>query len=162
MLEDWRAPINITAVYCPPKHNLKEQYFTKFFKTLGKRFIAGGDYNAKHTYWGSRLTLTKGRELLKTIETLNLGIVSSGHPTYWPSDNRKVPDLIDFCVTKGISTYYISCEASLELSSDHTPVFVTLQGEISTLAGNSVLCTKKQTGISSRTLLIIRSALKLN
>jgi hypothetical protein len=25
-----------------------------------------------------------------------------GEPTYWPSDRNKLPDLVDFCVTKGI------------------------------------------------------------
>ena len=37
----------------------------EYFETLGPRFIAGGDYNAKHPRWGSRLTTTRGRELHK-------------------------------------------------------------------------------------------------
>ena len=52
----------VAAVYCPPKHNLKKELFQTFFQTLGPRFIAGGNYNSKHTVWGSRLTTTKGRE----------------------------------------------------------------------------------------------------
>ncbi|GBP80194.1 hypothetical protein EVAR_100071_1 [Eumeta japonica] len=32
--------------------------FSDFFKTLGNRFIAGGDWNAKHSHWGSRITNT--------------------------------------------------------------------------------------------------------
>jgi exonuclease III len=34
--------IAIAAVYCPPRHNLKEEHFAAFFRTLSPRFIAGG------------------------------------------------------------------------------------------------------------------------
>jgi exonuclease III len=54
--------ITIKAVYCPPRYNLKKNHCDSFFQTLGTKFIAGGDYNSKHTFWGSRLTTTKGRE----------------------------------------------------------------------------------------------------
>lgn len=52
-VEDWISPITLAAVYCPPKYNIKMDFFTKFFRTLGNRFVAGGDYNAKHVQWGS-------------------------------------------------------------------------------------------------------------
>jgi hypothetical protein len=29
--------------------------------------------------------------------------LSTTEPTYWPTDKNKVPDLVDFCITKGIS-----------------------------------------------------------
>jgi hypothetical protein len=51
--------ITITAVYCPHRHNLKKEHFETFFQTLGPNFIAGGDYNSKHTLRGSRLTTKK-------------------------------------------------------------------------------------------------------
>jgi exonuclease III len=41
--------ITITAVCCPPRHNLKKGHFETFFQTLGPKFIAGGDYNSQHT-----------------------------------------------------------------------------------------------------------------
>ena len=34
--------ITIAAVYCPRRHNLKEEHFKAFFQTLGPRFLAGG------------------------------------------------------------------------------------------------------------------------
>ena len=60
--------ITITAVYCPPRRNLKKEQFETFFQTLGPKFIAGDDYNSKHTLWGSHLTTAKGRKLSKTIQ----------------------------------------------------------------------------------------------
>ena len=46
-LEDSIGEITISAIYCPPKHNNKYDDFDRFFKTLGHRFIAGGDFNAQ-------------------------------------------------------------------------------------------------------------------
>ena len=76
--------ITVIAVYCPPRHNLKKEHFETFFQTLGPKFIAGGDYNSKHTVWGSRLTTTttKGRELSEVIQEKNYSFLSTGTPTY--------------------------------------------------------------------------------
>lgn len=57
----------IGAVYCPPRHNLKKPDYTTLLNYLGERFILGGDYNAKHLNWGSRITTTKGRELKRAV-----------------------------------------------------------------------------------------------
>lgn len=110
VVEDRISPFTVTAVYCRPKHRIKKEYFINFFKPLGKRFIAGGDFNAKHVHWGSRLILPRGHELFGVAETLGLNVISSGHPTYWPTDRTKIPDLIDFYITEGISNNYVKCE----------------------------------------------------
>jgi len=46
--------------------------------------------------------------------------LSSGEQTYWPSDPNKLPDLLDFFITKGTSIM------QLELTSDHTPIIGTI------------------------------------
>jgi hypothetical protein len=94
--------------------------------TLGPRFIADGDYNAKHTDWGSRIITPQGREVLKTMESNNLAHLSMGQPTYWASDTNNIPDLVDFCITKGIPSDFAVAQSCLDLSSNHSPVFVTL------------------------------------
>jgi len=81
--------ITITTVYCPPRRNLKREHFETFFQTLEIKFINGEDYNSKHTVWGSRLTATKGRELSKVIQEKNYSFLSTGTPTYWPTDGKK-------------------------------------------------------------------------
>lgn len=45
----------IAAVYCRPRCSFKENDFKKLFNSFGNKCIAGGDYNSKHTHWGSRL-----------------------------------------------------------------------------------------------------------
>jgi len=56
----------------------------EFFNTLGDRFIAAGDYNAKHTHWGSRLVTPKGKQLynalLKPTMYARVGL-NTGHTT---------------------------------------------------------------------------------
>ncbi|KMQ86445.1 reverse transcriptase [Lasius niger] len=86
--------------------------------------------NAKHPQWGSRLLSPKGRELHKAMEYLKLDSVSTGKPTYWPTDKRKIPDTIDFYITKNISKRYLKTKSCLELSSDHSPVLLTLSSKV--------------------------------
>lgn len=130
VVSDWISSFTVSAVYCPPKHSIKEAQFNEFFVTLGPRFIAGGDYNAKHTFWGSRHILTRGRELFKSIQAKSMDVISTGQPTYWPTDRDKTPDVIDFCVIKGITRNNISCQSCLELSSDHSPVLLELNTRV--------------------------------
>jgi hypothetical protein len=63
--------ITVSAVYCSPRHNVKKEQFNHFFQNLGPKFVAGGDFNSKHTIWGARLTTTKGRELAKVLQENN-------------------------------------------------------------------------------------------
>jgi hypothetical protein len=60
--------LTVSAMYSPPKYNLKNDHYELFFSTLGPRFMAGGDYNSKHTACGSRITTTKGRELYNLLQ----------------------------------------------------------------------------------------------
>lgn len=114
----------IAAVYCPPRHSISAEEFKTFFAELGPTFISGGDWNSKHTYWGSRLINPKGRQLHKATVDMNLDCISHGEPTYWPKDLNKIPDLLDFYITKNISRNYTKIEKCEDLSSDHSPVIL--------------------------------------
>jgi hypothetical protein len=112
----------VSAVYCPPRHNVKKEQFNDLFQNLGPKFIAGGDFNSKHTVWGAHLTTTKGCELAKVLQENNYIFWSTGSPTYWPSDSEKIPDLLDFFISGCISKSYMEVNSNFDLSSDHTPV----------------------------------------
>jgi endonuclease/exonuclease/phosphatase (EEP) superfamily protein YafD len=124
-VEDSVGSLTISAVYFPPKPIVTQKQQDDY-NSLRQRFIAGGDYNAKHTAWGSRLITPRGREVLKTIERLHLRYLSTGEPTYWSSDNNKLPNLVDFCVTKGLPSTPAAATSCSDLSSDHSPVLVIL------------------------------------
>jgi hypothetical protein len=99
--EDSVGLITILTVYLPPKYPVKQEQLEDFYNNLGRQFITGGDYNAKHIDWGSRLIIPRRRKLLKTMERNNLKHLSTGEPTYWPSDRNKPPDLLGSYVIKG-------------------------------------------------------------
>lgn len=117
-------PVSIYSVYIPPRHTVKCDKFDNFFSRIGNKFIVGGDFNAKHPWWGSRLTNPKGSELYKCICNNHYDILSTGAPTYWPSDPNKLPDLLDFIIFKGIPMSSLDIVANYDLSSDHSPVIV--------------------------------------
>jgi len=61
-------------------------------------WIMGGDYNAKHTAWGSRVIDPRGRQLLRAAQMSDCTFISGGEPTYWPTDSRKIPDILDLFI----------------------------------------------------------------
>jgi hypothetical protein len=69
------------------------------------------------------------------MEANTLTHLSTGEPTYCPTDTKKVPDLIDFCVIKGIPSHCLNAKSCLDLSSDHSPVLIAL-------STSTVECTK--------------------
>ena len=143
LVKDNLGPITVTAIYCPPKHSIKRHQYEHFFNSLGPRFIVGGDFNAKHPLWGSRTTNPKGRQLFQCLQCNNLKHISTGQPTYWPSDINKYPDVIDFFVTKSFSTQSISAQSSLELSSDHSPIVITINSPLRVIESAAKLHTQK-------------------
>jgi hypothetical protein len=60
------------------------------------------------------------------MESNNLKHLSMGKPTYWKSDRNKPFDLVDFCVTKGIPQDFTVAKSYFDLSSDQSPVLITL------------------------------------
>jgi hypothetical protein len=52
--------LTILAIYCPLRHSKRKGQFEDIYSTPGH-----GDYNAKHTEWGSRPITPKGHELPK-------------------------------------------------------------------------------------------------
>lgn len=126
VIHDNAGHITISSLYSPPRHTIKREDYDSFFISLGHRFLACGDYNAKHTVWGSRLITPRGRQLLSSINYLSLDVTSPNSPTCWPSDINKIPDLIDFCISKNMSPKLHKCYTLPELSSDHSPVLLIL------------------------------------
>lgn len=120
----------ISAIYCPPRHSISKQEYLQLFNLLGNHFIVGGDFNAKNTYWGSRLTTTKGKELFEAAKSLKCNFHSGNKPTYWPSNSGNIPDLIDFFISKGLPSNHFQVENNDNLSSDHTPVIITISNHV--------------------------------
>jgi hypothetical protein len=56
--------------------------------------------------------------------------MSTGESTYWLTDLNKIPDLLDFAITKGISDIYSSIKSNLDMSSDHSPIVIKLSNHV--------------------------------
>jgi hypothetical protein len=97
-----------------------------FFSTLGPRFMAGGDYNSKHTAWGSRIITTKGRELYNLLQKKELLMLTYRKRNILAYGSQQTTRSLRFFVTNGISSTYTAIEPSYDLSSDHSPVIVTI------------------------------------
>lgn len=143
VVQEINRNITISSVYCPPKYKLKKQQLADYFDILGHRFISAGDFNAKNKHWGSRLDTTRGRELLKAMHSNGLNCLSTGEPTHWPSDRRKLPDVIDICFTKGIANNKMKIESCLDLAYDHSPIIITYSTTIIKTEKPQTLYNKK-------------------
>lgn len=129
-LQVFPLPLTIAAVYSPPRHMISTEEYQEFFSSLGSHFLVAGDWNAKHTAWGSRLITSKGKNLLQAIHNHSLNYLSTGEPTYWPTDGNKIPDLLDLAITKRIPGTNCDIESSFDLSSDHSPIIITISTEV--------------------------------
>lgn len=134
--------LTVAAIYCPPRHTIDKDKYFRFFQTLGERFVLGGDFNAKNTYWGSRLTNTKGNNLMKAIKQIQGDVISTGSPTYWPTDPNKIPDLIDFFIFKNISRNYLKTKQSYDMNSDHSPIYLEVSEQILQVQNTLTLVNK--------------------
>ena len=88
------------------KSNLKHTVLTSFFNFETNEIIFGGDWNDKHKFWGSRITLPRGWSLKSCLYALHLTRISTGEPTIWPSDAKLFSDLLDFFITMKISNLF--------------------------------------------------------
>ena len=69
--------------------------------------------------------------------------MSTGKPTYWPTDPGKIPDLIIFFIIKNIPAHYLQIEESHDLNSDHSPILQTLRENIIQKENNPVLVNRR-------------------
>ena len=72
---------------------------------------------------------------------MKLSHISPG-TTYWPSNQSKIPDVLDFNVTKGVSNNIIISKSCLDLSSNHTPIIVILSQQSENIKRFTFLCNK--------------------
>lgn len=112
-------------------------------KNLGPKFLIGGDFNAKHTWWGSGIVNPKGSALLKCVREMGCNLHSTGELTYWPSDLNKIPDLIDLGINRGIDPTKVSTVGCYELCSDHSMVKVLLRTSLLRTPGSTKLIRRK-------------------
>ena len=84
----------VGTVYIPPRRPFDLQEF-QALTTIHQHFILGGDYNAKHTSWNSRLITPRGRQLFRHAEEHDYSIIGPLSPTHFPPNPEHRPDVLD-------------------------------------------------------------------
>ena len=137
----------LSAVYCPPGkagvRNFSPEHFRTFLNSLGPNYIVGGDFNAKHHSWNSRHITPRGRIIRNIIDEVGAIAVAGTQPTYWPTDIAKTPDLLDFFITKGLSSNYLLVEDTLDIPSDHS--MVVLNWSVNAIFKKKLFCLHNKT-----------------
>jgi hypothetical protein len=117
----------VSSVYCPPNKNISQQRFIHFLDSLGPKFLAGGDWNAKHPQWGCRVANPRGAILQNTLSYTDHIVLSPPQPTYWPTSLSKRPDILDYFIASSsfsnISHQLLNMDYP---TSDHSPILLIL------------------------------------
>lgn len=116
----------LASVYLPPSERLIKANIESLFVTLGDKFIAGGDYNAKHRWWGNSRACARGKLIQDVVANGHYQILATGEPTFFSSNTQVAPSALDFFITKGYSMNRFNIRTLHDLSSDHTPLLVEL------------------------------------
>lgn len=117
-----RGRVTFVAGYRPPRRVLNVADFEALLSLPGQLFL-GGDFNAKHAAWNSRMTNPNGRRLLRIIERHEAVVLGPHQPTIHPF--RGQPDVLDIAIAK-LLPYHLDVEVRNVLSSDHVPVIYYL------------------------------------
>jgi hypothetical protein len=76
-------PTTISFVYCPPRPAISFQQREQFLSSLGRTFLIGRDFNAKHLQWYCQVQNIKGRMFQNIIQNKNCSIIPPlPGPTY--------------------------------------------------------------------------------
>nr|P21329.1 RecName: Full=RNA-directed DNA polymerase from mobile element jockey; AltName: Full=Reverse transcriptase [Drosophila funebris]AAA28649.1 ORF2; putative [Drosophila funebris] len=125
-LQTAEGPVVLAAVYLPPRERWIRAEFESLFAVLGNKFIAGGDYNAKHAWWGNSRACARGKVLQEVVANGQYQILATGEPTFYSYNPLVSPSALDFFVVNGYDMRRLNVQTLHELSSDHTPLLADL------------------------------------
>lgn len=119
--------VNIYSIYAKPNLKISTREWVRFFDSLEKPFIVGGDFNCHHTGWGCSVTDTAGTELLSAIEDCQLNYLNDGSETLIPNPNHKNKSSIDLTICSTDLTTMCEWRTDMiSLGSNHFPILVEL------------------------------------
>jgi hypothetical protein len=94
---------------------------------LSSSFIIAGDLNSKYKLWNKSDSNSAGSILFNEISNLPFILMYPDEPTHYPYQANSQPSCIDVILTNLLHNISELSVLS-ELSSDHLPVFFTVQG----------------------------------
>nr|CAD7434834.1 unnamed protein product [Timema monikensis] len=126
------GPVRLISIYFPPYHRFDQATGADMEVLLRGTtpVLIGGDFNAKHPSWGSRIMCARGGLLRDVIDLHGLVAAGPPTPTHFPFNPGYLPDVLDFVVSRGIRRRLV-LKSLAELDSDHNPVLVNLGRAVS-------------------------------
>ena len=120
----------MASVYQSPGKPLEEDDLdTLIGLSESKKFIFGGDLNAKNTDWNSRLTTSRGRLLARHADRNQYAISAPDRLTYYSHRTNVRLDVLDiFLHHMGLPV--VDVETLDELNSDHNTVLLTVDSSM--------------------------------
>lgn len=116
--------LNILAGYHRPGLRLVEADFQALF--TGAPTILLGDFNSKSPIWGCRTQNSNGIRLERISSNLGLHISVPDEPTYFPTQDRYLPDILDIAILHNVRCPLYH-DTITDLDSDHLPVLCTFR-----------------------------------
>lgn len=74
--------------------------------------------------------MRKGNQLAAMMEESNLSHISTGELTYWPSDRKRIADVLDFCIAKQLNINLIKTVSCHYLSSHNSQIKLSIYNKI--------------------------------
>ena len=68
--------------------------------------------------------------------------MSTGNPTYWPTDPNKIPELIEFFIVGNMPANFMEVKEGLDMNSDHSPIVLIMSKNIIKKESNPMLVNK--------------------
>jgi len=122
-------PTNISSVYCPPRPAISSQETERFLNSLGRTFLIGGDFNAKHPQWGCQAQNIRGRMFQNILQNVNCSVLSPPGPTYWPTHQNRHPDILDFFISSIPRHINYTITNLDDPTCDHSPILMQISGK---------------------------------
>ena len=116
--------VAIISTYNSPSVKFNKADYTKIFK-MAPIVIAAGDFNAKHTIWGSRSINTLGKNVNQFCFKNDLSVHTLSEFSHYPFNTKLKPDIIDFMISKNLN-YTTDVNTIHELDSDHYPIEIVI------------------------------------
>lgn len=118
------TPVTVIAIYVNQNKLTKSDI--KKLLNISNRVIIAGDLNAKHKAWNCHRNTRNGNILYNLSQTNNFAVMAPLSPTFYHSDNKSTPDILDIALVKNLSMQF-NLSVLDKLDSDHLPVVLTAQ-----------------------------------
>jgi exonuclease III len=129
----------IMAYYCPPGQNKLDIQTLGGFANKHKNLVIMGDLNAKHQFYGSSASDSRGDTLFDFVERHDMMVANNPDQATKLSQGNDSLTIIDYAIiSRNLIGRLIECHIGEDVGSDHLPLHLHIQ--TSTAPGHAPKC----------------------